>query len=232
MGATEDFHEAMLQVYRRAADEVGYRGTRFLQSVKRNGGLATAKRMLKPRNKAQRVGLDRLLEARKPELTMEYQVLQPKFRRLFTTDEREEAAKRLGRFRAAVVKLGKKRDQLYPDDLQPGRTYTEGAKRQIRVNAYERDPRARRACLAHHGTRCAACDISFSEKYGLLGKGFIHVHHLRPLALKGMADRVDPVTDMVPVCPNCHAMMHRKDPPLSVSRLRSILKRKGETAAK
>jgi 5-methylcytosine-specific restriction enzyme A len=60
-------------------------------------------------------------------------------------------------------------------------TFPEGALTQVEVNRYERDPRARNACLQHWGCRCAVCDFSFEEIYGSLGRDYIHVHHLREL---------------------------------------------------
>jgi 5-methylcytosine-specific restriction enzyme A len=224
MSLQDDLHQAMIDVYYRAAEETGYRGSRYLQAVRRNGGLATAKRMLKPRTKAQRAGLDRILEAGKPDLTAEAVVLETRFRSLFTEEELAEAARRIGRFREESKRVRRERERLYPDELEPGRTYTEGAKRQVRVNAYERDPRARKACLAHHGCRCAACDLSFEDRYGSLGAGFIHVHHLRPLAAKGTPESVNPTKDLAPVCPNCHAMLHRKNPPLTIQALRKAIR--------
>jgi 5-methylcytosine-specific restriction enzyme A len=230
MSLKDDLHKEMVDVYYRAAEETGYRGTRYLQAVRRNGGLATAQRMLKPRTKAQRAGLDRILEAGKPELTMEAIVLEQRFRRLFTQVEVEEAAARLGWFLEESKRVRRGKDRLYPDELESGRTYTEGAKRQVRVNAYERDARARKACIDHHGCRCAVCELVFEERYGKLGSGFIHVHHLRPLAQKGQPDAVDPKSDLIPVCPNCHAMLHRTDPPLTVKKLRQRLQRAGRTS--
>src|SRR5207248_8840219 len=79
------------------------------------------------------------------------------------------------------------RKRLYPDELEPGLKYIEGARKQVRVNAYERNTRARTACLKHYGYRCAVCKLLFEERYGSLGKGFIHIHHLKPLALAGVA---------------------------------------------
>ncbi len=215
----------MIAGYHRAIKEAGYRGSRFLQAVRGKGGLATAQRMLKPRTSAQRAGLDRLLEAGKHRLTLEWLVLRPRFKNLFTQEERDEARRRLKGFVREAAKVRRERERLYPDELEMGRTYAEGAKRQIRVNAYERDPRARKACIAQHGTRCTACGLSFEERYGRIGRGFIHVHHLRPLSAAGKADRVNPQTDLVPICPNCHAMIHRSKRPLTISRLKSRLRR-------
>ncbi len=102
--------------------------------------------------------------------------------------------------------------QQIADEVSTPERYSEGALRRIAVNAYERDPRARKACLDHYGCNCSICGYSFSEHFGTIGDGFIHVHHLRPLADIGGDYEVDPVADLIPVCPNCHAMLHRRIP--------------------
>jgi 5-methylcytosine-specific restriction protein A len=73
------------------------------------------------------------------------------------------------------------------------------------VNAYERSAKARKICLAHWGTACVVCSISFEKVYGDIGKDFIHVHHLDPLAMIKKRKTIDPKKDLRPVCPNCHA---------------------------
>lgn len=224
MNFEAQLQEAMIAGYHKAGEEVGYWGRRFLQAVRRSGGLATAKRMLKPRNRGQRAGLDRLLEADRPDLTLEAIVLEPRFAPLFTDAERNEAQSRLGSFKLQAAQRAKERDPIYPDELRPGIKYLEGAKRTVRVNAYERDARARAACIQHHGCSCAACGLSFEQRYGARGKDFIHVHHLKPLAGLGKAYSVDPVKDLVPVCPNCHAMLHRGDTVLSLDEPRGLLR--------
>lgn len=108
------------------------------------------------------------------------------------------------------------------------RTYPEGALARVEVNRYERDRRARKACLEHWGYRCAACGFSFKDKYGPLGQDFIHVHHTLELALVPPGYQVNPVTDLRPVCPNCHAMLHRTSPALTVDELRQILHHQAE----
>ncbi|EHY9858309.1 HNH endonuclease, partial [Vibrio parahaemolyticus] len=65
--------------------------------------------------------------------------------------------------------------------------------------------------------------FSFSEVYGEIGKNFIHVHHIKPLAGISEEYAVEPTKDLVPVCPNCHAMLHTQNPPLSIDELKSIL---------
>jgi 5-methylcytosine-specific restriction protein A len=102
-------------------------------------------------------------------------------------------------------------------------TFPEGAKKKIVVEAAERNPAARRACLEHYGAKCAVCELEFAKVYGEIGLGFIHVHHLKPLAFVDEAYEVDPVKDMVPLCPNCHAMVHKKMPPILPEDLKALM---------
>ncbi len=99
----------------------------------------------------------------------------------------------------------------------------EGAKIQIVVNKYERSPANRAACISYYGPICQVCSFDFGSFYGQIGQDYIEVHHRVPVSSMGGAYRVDPVTDLVPVCGNCHAMMHRKNPPLSVEELKALL---------
>ena len=101
--------------------------------------------------------------------------------------------------------------------------YSEGGRTAVMVNRFERDPRAREECISHHGHRCSVCNMSFSERYGGTMKDFIHVHHLVPLSDIGMMYQVDPIADLRPVCPNCHAVIHGDNPPLSIERARALL---------
>lgn len=227
MSLEEELTAAFIEGYNVAGKEVGYWGRRFLQAVKRNGGLATAKRMLLPRNEGQRKGLDALLEANRPELTVEAIVLQPKFHSLFSAAELATAQERLGEYGKTIAAHVATRQRLFPDELEPGKKYVEGAKKQVRVNAYERDPKARKACLKHHGFNCVVCGFNFQSRYGEIGKDFIHVHHLKPLALTDGAYELDPVIDLRPVCPNCHAMLHRGESVLSIEELVSKLSAAG-----
>jgi 5-methylcytosine-specific restriction protein A len=103
----------------------------------------------------------------------------------------------------------------------PG-TLPQDALIRVGVNRYERNPHARRVCLAHHGTSCAACGFSFEAAYGPEGEGFIHVHHLVPASQLGPGYELDPVGDLVPLCPNCHAMAHRRRVPYTVAELRAM----------
>jgi 5-methylcytosine-specific restriction protein A len=106
------------------------------------------------------------------------------------------------------------------EELSTPEKYSEGAKFSVTINAYERNPKARAACIAHYGHVCAVCGFDFSRVYGSLGEGFIHVHHIIPIGQIGEQYEINPITDLVPVCPNCHAMIHRMEPPLTIEELR------------
>ena len=114
---------------------------------------------------------------------------------------------------------------LLPEELPETATYPEGAARQIQVNAYERSPSARRECIDKYGTRCSACDVDLGQVYGEAGVGLIHVHHIQLLSEAGSDYQVDPINDLRPVCPNCHAITHQRNPPYTIAEVRAMLKR-------
>lgn len=101
--------------------------------------------------------------------------------------------------------------------------YAEGDAKRVLFTKYERDSRNRSLCIAAHGALCAICGFDFEKTYGQIGEGFIHVHHVVPVSKLGPGYVIDPVRDLIPVCPNCHAMLHRFDPPMQPSELRDIL---------
>jgi 5-methylcytosine-specific restriction enzyme A len=95
-----------------------------------------------------------------------------------------------------------------PDEVDVSTPIREGAKYQVIVNAYERNPVARSCCIAHYGPTCVVCGLNFGAVYGPLAEGFIHVHHIRPLSEIAEEYEVNPAVDLRPVCPNCHAVIH------------------------
>ena len=84
-------------------------------------------------------------------------------------------------------------------------------------------PGAWAACLKAHGRCCAVCGILPQDVYGEVAKDVIHVHHLRPLAKSAGERPVDPVKDLRPVCPNCHAVIHTRTPPHILTQVRKML---------
>jgi 5-methylcytosine-specific restriction enzyme A len=102
--------------------------------------------------------------------------------------------------------------------------FREGKMVSVLTNKHERNPNLRAASIKNHGTRCQVCSFSFSETYGLLGKGFIEVHHLYPVSKYTDEVTIDPLMDMSVVCSNCHRMIHRNaERPLSIEELRQII---------
>lgn len=92
------------------------------------------------------------------------------------------------------------------EEVDPAGRFTEGATTSILVNAFERNPKARAECLRHYGPKCVACDVEMDSIYGPIAEG------------------VDPVKDLRPLCPNCHAVVHLSDPPMHVADLRKLMR--------
>lgn len=120
-------------------------------------------------------------------------------------------------------KLGAIIDTLFPDEIRGAKNLFEGASRKVYVNSYERNSKARKSCLKYYGYLCAVCKFDFSVVYGEIGDGFIHVHHLVELSTIKKKYKIDPIKDLRPVCPNCHAMLHKSNPPYTIKELRKII---------
>lgn len=118
-------------------------------------------------------------------------------------------------------------DQQPSDDnaLSGETTLVEGQQTQRWTNTYERNPQLRAAAIRVHGVVCMGCAFNFEAKYGAIGSGFIEVHHTKPISSLGGAASVDPTSDLVVLCSNCHSIVHRKRPsPLSLEALRTLVK--------
>ena len=107
----------------------------------------------------------------------------------------------------------------------------EGAVRETTELRRERNPVARALCIEHYRNKnngnllCTVCDFSFAVFYGPLGEGFMHVHHLDPISEARSSRIVSPEFDLVPVCPNCHSMIHRGGENRSIAEMRRIVNR-------
>lgn len=99
----------------------------------------------------------------------------------------------------------------------------EGARTRIEVNRYERDRRNRAAALSIHGYGCKACGLLLDARYGPAAAGLIEVHHVTPVSELGPGYIINPRDDLVPLCPNCHTVAHRRSPPYTVEELREML---------
>lgn len=91
-----------------------------------------------------------------------------------------------------------------------GEVLVEGAELAVISDRFERNKKARELCIAVHGATCAICGFDFGAVYGTSFSGTIDVHHRTPLNEIRENYAVDPVRDLVPVCPNCHRILHSK----------------------
>jgi 5-methylcytosine-specific restriction protein A len=137
----------------------------------------------------------------------------------------ELSSKSLVRVGKCWYACGESSDQPLPEELDENQKIVEGASRRVSINAYERSPTARKKCLDARGYACTVCGFDFEETYGPVGRHYIHVHHIVAMSEIGREYEVDPVNDLVPICPNCHAMIHSTRPPMEVEQLRSHLNR-------
>ena len=109
-------------------------------------------------------------------------------------------------------------------EIEEQNVYIEGSPNQVVVTKYERNPFARKTCIAYYGLACVVCGFSFESIYGELGKDFIHVHHLKQVASIGEEYKIDPIKDLRPICPNCHAMIHRRKEPYLIEDIKEMIK--------
>ncbi|GHC65141.1 HNH endonuclease [Ulvibacter litoralis] len=116
-------------------------------------------------------------------------------------------------------------ETIFPDEVEDDKKYSEGKTRQVKVNSYERNQLARQECIEHFGLNCQVCNFNFQKKFGELGRNFIHVHHIIDISTIGKEYSVNPITDLIPVCPNCHAMLHKQKPAYSVEELKSTIRK-------
>ncbi len=112
---------------------------------------------------------------------------------------------------------------VYPEELASPNALVEGGSKTVSVNIYERNAKARQKCIEHFGCTCSVCGFDFEKTFGAIGKGFIHVHHTVDLAAIGKSYTVNPLTDLCPVCPNCHAMLHKSKPAYAIEKLKKLI---------
>lgn len=106
--------------------------------------------------------------------------------------------------------LFEKEVAAYLIDAEKGQ-FQEGKPVDFTGQKYERDPSARAACLAYYGSICAICGMDFGHIYGSEFADIVEVHHIVPLRQIGVEYSVDPIRDLIPVCPNCHTVLHCRE---------------------
>lgn len=80
----------------------------------------------------------------------------------------------------------------------------------------------RKMAIEKHGKKCFVCGFNFEQTYGELGKDFIEIHHLIPLCETTEEILINPEKDLIPLCANCHRMIHRLGTEMSLDELKSI----------
>lgn len=123
----------------------------------------------------------------------------------------------------ALVKLGfSEHTYRLQEEYGQDTELVEGAAYTVQVNAYERNPVARQKCIQHYGESCVVCGFNFGATFGVAASGYIHVHHLTPLATVGQEYIVNPIQDLRPVCANCHAVIHMRTPAYTLDEVRAM----------
>ncbi len=131
----------------------------------------------------------------------------------------------------ALELLGITGEEQFPNELPKSEDEIlhEGLKKTVTVNSFERNPKARTECIKYWKPICSVCGFNFESIYGELGKGFIHVHHLKPISEIAKSYQVNPERDLRPICPNCHAMLHKRNPPLSIEELKLVVEQNSDS---
>lgn len=137
-------------------------------------------------------------------------------------DEREKIRScnnwdKLAKYLGIEISMPTSGEVIYSQEVSEDKAkeYVEGATKKVFVNKYERDRHARNECLAYYAEKdgcikCQICGFDFGEKYGDKYKNIIEVHHLIPLSEIKKSYNVNPKKDLLPVCPNCHVVLHSK----------------------
>jgi hypothetical protein len=108
-------------------------------------------------------------------------------------------------------------------------TFTEGGRRRVEISVRERSASARLACIRNYGTVCFVCGFNFGQFYGTVAEGFIEVHHRKQISESSDLRVVDAVSDLIPLCANCHRIVHLASPPIDVDILKEKLRRTSNT---
>ena len=204
----------VLEVYENAKKELGYNATRFLQKIRKDGGLLAAKTWLHTKSSGSPTkGFLKLVDFGKLDISLEALVIKKPWCGLFNDDELKVARDRLIRYGYFQNRENnyKDNDETIPEVLDSENLY-EGAVQSVTVNRYERNRKAREECIKYYGSSCHICKFDFKLVYGAKFKDFIHVHHLAEISAVTEEYIIDPVSDLRPLCPNCHAIVHRRKP--------------------
>lgn len=97
----------------------------------------------------------------------------------------------------------------------------EGRLMESKVLRRQRNRVARERCLIESGCKCYVCGFDFEKVYGEIGKGFLEVHHKRPISTYDEEHEI-PQSELVALCSNCHSMVHHGKTLLDVDVLKEM----------
>lgn len=117
---------------------------------------------------------------------------------------------------------------LNSSDLSIIETFEGKEKLELHIKK-ERDPYFMKKCKENYKLRdknlsCQICGFSFYKFYGDIGKDFVEGHHTKPISELKEETKIS-INDILFVCSNCHRMIHRKNPPLTEEKLKSLIQK-------
>lgn len=112
------------------------------------------------------------------------------------------------------IEMSARGEIIYPQDITE-KVSVEGAKKRVEVNSYERNAYERNRCIDYYSKNgricCQICGFDFGKFYGEQYKNLIEVHHIKPISEIGKSYKIDGTRDLIPLCPNCHMVVHSKN---------------------
>lgn len=118
-------------------------------------------------------------------------------------------------------------EQAFVSSVEAHASYSEGQRLRRETYFFSRNSRLVKEVKKKYKYRCVACGFDFYSKYGELGKNYIECHHLNPLSERAesewSADLGTNIDGVVVLCANCHRMVHRRRPALSLEELISAV---------
>jgi 5-methylcytosine-specific restriction protein A len=134
----------------------------------------------------------------------------------------------LNKVLTALKTSDKKYFETKNDEKLDENIFREGSKITIEINKYERNVKAKKKCIEHFGRICAVCEFKDYIKFGS-EISVIEVHHKTPISQYSQEYEINPIEDLIPLCPNCHRAIHSKIPAYSIDELKEIIKTAGNS---
>ena len=84
--------------------------------------------------------------------------------------------------------------------------------------------KAKALCIEYYGAICDLCGFDYGYTYGEAFENQIQVHNIHAQDEVEVVQDTDPIKDLIPVCHNCHQIIHSQNPPVSVEQMRKMIK--------